>query len=55
MLNCISDDEDERIQEHYQMFLSSEQFQITALKEKESTQQSIFDEHNFYKQIKEAN
>ena len=37
------------------MFLLSKQFQITALKERENTQQNIFDKHNFYKQIKEVN
>ena len=37
------------------MLLSSEQFQVTALKGEESTQQSISDKHNFYKQIKEVN
>ena len=37
------------------MLLSLKQFQIAVLKEEESTQQSISDKHNFYKQIKETN
>ena len=37
------------------MLLSSEQFQVTALKGGESTQQSILNKHNFYKQIKKTN
>ena len=55
MSNFIPGDKDERIQEHYQVLLSLEQFQITALEGGESTQQGIFSKHNFYKQIKKAN
>ena len=55
MLNCIPDNENERIQKHYQVLLSSEQFQIAVLKREESTQQSTLSKHNFYKQIKEVN
>ena len=55
MLDCILDDEDERIQECYQVLLPPEQFQVTALEGGESTQQGILSKHNFYKQIKEAN
>ena len=48
MSDCIPDDEDERIQECYQVLLSLKQFQITALEEGESTQQGTSDKHNFY-------
>ena len=37
------------------MLLSSKQFQITALKGEENTQQGISDKHNFYEQVKEIN
>ena len=53
--DCIPGNEDERIQGHYQVLLSLEQFQVTALEGGESTQQSILGKHNFYKQVKEAN
>ena len=52
---CIFDDEDERIWECYQMLLSSEWFQITALEGGESTQQGTPGKHNFYEQTKKAN
>ena len=55
MLNCISDDEDERIQGHYQVLLSLKQFQVATLKGKESMQQGTPDEHDFYEQVKEVN
>ena len=55
MSDCIPDDEDEKIWEHYQVLLSSEQFQVAALKGGESTQQGTFSEHNFYKWVKKAN
>ena len=55
MSDCISDDEDERIQKCYQMLLSLKWFQITALKEGESMQQNISSEHDFYKWVKEIN
>ena len=55
MSNCISDDEDERIQKCYQVLLSLKQFQIITLKGGESTQQGTPSKHNFYEQIKEAN
>ena len=55
MLNCISNNEDEKIQECYQVLLSSEWFQVAALKGRESTQQSTPGKHNFYEQVKEAN
>ena len=55
MSDCISDDEDERIQGCYQVLLSSEWFQITTLEGGESTQQGIPSKHNFYEQIKEVN
>ena len=55
MSDCISNDENERIQECYQVLLLLKQFQITALKGKESTQQSIFSKHDFYEQVKETN
>ena len=55
MSDCIFDDEDERIQECYQMLLSLKQFQTATLKGGESTQQSTPGKHNFYEQIKEAN
>ena len=53
--DCISDDENEKIQRHYQVLLSSKQFQITALKGGESMQQGTPGEHNFYEWVKEAN
>ena len=37
------------------MLLPLEQFQITALKGGESTQQGTLSEHNFYEQVKKAN
>ena len=37
------------------MLLSLKQFQITALKGGESTQQGTPDKHNFYEQIKKVN
>ena len=55
MTDCILDDENKKIQKCYQVLLSSEQFQITALKEGKSTQQGILSEYNFYEQIKKAN
>ena len=55
MSNCILGDEDERIQEHYQVLLSLKQFQVAALKGGESIQQGTFSKHNFYEQIKEVN
>ena len=47
MSNCIFDDEDEKIQKHYQMLLSLKQFQVAALKGGESTQQGTPGKHNF--------
>ena len=55
MSDCISGDEDERIQECYQVLLSLEWFQVAALEGEESTQQGTPDEHNFYEWVKEAN
>ena len=55
MSDCISDNEDERIQGCYQVLLPPEQFQITALEKGESTQWSTSSKHNFYKQVKKAN
>ena len=55
MSDCIPGNENERIQEHYQMLLSPEQFQVAALEGGESTQQSTLSEHDFYEQAKEAN
>ena len=37
------------------MLLSLKWFQIAALKKEKSTQQGIFNKHNFYKQIKKMN
>ena len=37
------------------MLLSLKQFQIAVLEERESMQQSISDEHNFYEWVKEVN
>ena len=37
------------------MLLSLKQFQVTALKEGESMQQGISDEHDFYEWVKEVN
>ena len=53
--DCIPDNKNKRIQGHYQVLLPLKQFQITALKGRESTQQGTPDKHNFYEQIKEAN
>ena len=55
MSDCIPNDENEKIQKHYQVLLSPEWFQITTLEGGESTQQGTLSEHNFYKQIKEMN
>ena len=55
MSDYISDDEDERVQEHYQVLLSPEQFQVAALEGGESMQQGTPSKHNFYEQAKEAN
>ena len=55
MSDCIPDDEDERIQEHYQVLLSPEWFQVAALEGGESTQQGIPGKHDFYEWVKEAN
>ena len=55
MSDCIPDDEDERIQEHYQVLLSLKWFQVAALEGGESTQQGTPGEHDFYEQVKEAN
>ena len=55
MSNCIFDDENERIQEYYQMLLSPEWFQVTALEGEESTQQGTPGKHNFYKWVKKVN
>ena len=55
MLNCIPNNEDERIQRCYQVLLPSEWFQITALEGGESMQQGTPGKHNFYEQAKEAN
>ena len=55
MSDCIPDDEDERIQECYQVLLPPEQFKTAALEGRESTQQGTPSKHNFYEQVKEAN
>ena len=55
MLDYISDDKDERIQEHYQVLLSLKWFQVAALKGGESTQQSTLSKYNFYEWVKEVN
>ena len=55
MSDCIPDDEDERIQEYYQMFLPLEQFQVAALEGGESMQWGTSDECDFYEQVKEVN
>ena len=55
MSDCIPDNENERIQEHYQVLLSPKWFQVTTLKGGKSTQQGTPGKHNFYEQIKEAN
>ena len=55
MLNCISDDKDEKIQRCYQVLLSSKQFQIAILKGGESMQQGTSGKHNFYEWVKEVN
>ena len=55
MSDCISGDENEKIQEHYQVFLSLKQFQITALEGGENMQQGTFSKHNFYEWVKKAN
>ena len=47
MSDCIFDDENEKIQECYQVLLSLKQFQIAVLKGRKSTQQSIFNKHDF--------
>ena len=55
MSDCIPGNEDERIQKCYQVLLSLEWFQITALEGGESMQQGTSGKHNFYEQIKEVN
>ena len=55
MSDCIPNNENEKIQKHYQMLLLLEQFQVVALKERESMQQGISDKYNFYKQVKKVN
>ena len=55
MSDCIPGDEDKRIQEHYQVFLSLKWFQVAALEGGESIQQGTSDEHNFYEWVKEMN
>ena len=55
MSDCISGNEDEKIQRHYQVLLSPEQFQVAALEGGESMQQGTLSKHNFYEQVKEAN
>ena len=55
MSDCISGDENERIQKCYQMLLSLKQFQVAALEGGENMQQGILSKHDFYKQTKEAN
>ena len=55
MLNCISGDEDKRIQEHYQVLLSLKWFKAAALEGRKSMQQSTPGEHNFYEQVKKVN
>ena len=55
MSDCIPDNEDERIQECYQVLLPSEWFQVTALEREESTQQGTLSKYDFYKQVKEVN
>ena len=55
MSDCIPNDENEKIQEHYQVLLPLKQFQITALKGRESTQQGTPGKHNFYEWVKEVN
>ena len=55
MLDCIPGNENEKIQECYQVLLPLKWFQITALKGGESMQQGTPSKHNFYEQIKEVN
>ena len=55
MSDCIPGNEDERIQGHYQVLLSSEQFQVAALEGGENTQQGTPSKHDFYEQVKEVN
>ena len=55
MSDCIPGNEDKRIQGHYQVLLSPEQFQITTLEGGESTQQGTPGEHDFYEWVKEVN
>ena len=55
MSDCISGDEDEKIQECYQVLLSLKQFQVTALEGEESMQQGTPGECNFYEWVKEVN
>ena len=49
MSDCISGNENEKIQKCYQMLLSLKWFQIAVLKEGKNIQQSTPSEHNFYK------
>ena len=55
MSDCIPDDKDEKIQEHYQVLLSLKQFQVAALEGGESMQQGTPSECDFYEQVKKAN
>ena len=55
MSDYIPGDENEKIQEHYQVLLSLKWFQVTALEGGESMQQSTSDECSFYEQVKKAN
>ena len=55
MSDYILDDENEKIQRHYQVLLSLKWFQVTALEERKSTQQSTSDKYDFYEQVKKTN